>query len=184
MINLSPNPTSIIDFWFKESSAKQWYKKDASFDALIRQRFSSSLETVSKGESWLWRSQASGRLAEVIVLDQFTRNIFRNNAQAFAYDALALALAQEAMSNNTLRQLPAEQRAFLLMPFMHSESLLVHEQASKFFEDPELDNTRRFEERHREIIERFGRYPHRNKVLGRESTPAEIEFLQQPGSSF
>jgi len=131
-----------------------------------------------------WRDTPGGRLAEIIVLDQFSRNIHRDTPLAFAADPLALALAQEAVRVEARRDLPLQQKSFLYMPFMHSESPLIHEQAVALFSEPGLENSLEFELRHKAIIDRFGRYPHRNAVLGRTSTPEEIAFLESPGSSF
>ena len=123
-------------------------------------------------------------MAEIIVLDQFSRNIYRDQAQAFAYDSLALALAQEAISLQLDAQLSPEQRSFLYMPFMHSESKLMHEYALKLFQRLGNEINLSFEKKHKIIIDRFGRYPHRNEILGRTSTAEELEFLTQPNSSF
>jgi len=118
------------------------------------------------------------------VLDQFSRNIFRGSAEAFAADGMALALAQEALRSGAADELEPRQRAFLYMPYMHSESTLIHTQALQLFSAPGLENNLDFELKHKTIIDKFGRYPHRNIALGRESTAAELAFLQEPGSSF
>ncbi|EWH08044.1 hypothetical protein DS2_19376, partial [Catenovulum agarivorans DS-2] len=128
--------------------------------------------------------QALGSLAEIIILDQFSRNIYRDQPEAFASDAMALALAQFAISQQFDQQLLPIQQAFLYMPFMHSESKLIHVEAVKLFEAAGWTNNLEFELQHKNIIDKFGRYPHRNKILGRQSTKEEIEFLQQPNSSF
>ena len=125
-----------------------------------------------------------GRLAEVLVLDQFSRNVYRDTPQAFAQDALALGLAQELVASGHDRSLPLAQRSFAYMPYMHSESSVVHAQAALLFAQPGLEDTLRFELRHQEIITRFGRYLHRNAILGRPSTPEELAFLSEPGSGF
>ncbi|MAE20859.1 MAG: hypothetical protein CMK92_00345, partial [Pseudomonas sp.] len=132
-----------------------------------------------------WRQTAEGRLAEIIVLDQFSRNIYRDTPRAFSQDPLALALAQEAVANGALAQLKnADYRTFLLMPYMHSESKAVHQTAEILFKDHAPDDNYQFELKHKAIIDRFGRYPHRNVILGRPSTAEEAEFLKSPGSSF
>ena len=123
-------------------------------------------------------------MAEIIILDQFSRNIYRNHPNAFAYDSLALALAQTAVAVNADHELDINQRAFLYMPYMHSESLIIHEVAITLFSQPSMEANLQFELRHKEIIDRFGRYPHRNKILGRISTPEEIGFLKTAVSSF
>lgn len=175
----------VLKFWFAELQPAQWFNGGAELDELISQRFSAVLQRAAAGELEAWRASAQGRLAEIIVLDQFSRNLYRNSPKAFAQDGMALALSQEAVRSGALQQLDDEQqRSFLLMPYMHSESALVHEQAVPLFRDFTGGETYRFELLHKDIIDRFGRYPHRNAVLGRESTAEELEFLQQPGSSF
>lgn len=177
-------PQAILDFWFREISPQQWWAKSDSFDLLIATRFGAAHQAASRCELADWRTSAPGRLAEIIVLDQFSRNIHRDSPLAFANDALALALAQTAVAAGADAELPATQRAFLYLPYMHSESPLIHQQAVTLFSQPGLEGNLDFELRHKAIIDRFGRYPHRNAVLGRTSTPEEIEFLQTPGSSF
>ena len=174
----------IITFWFEETEPRQRFMKDLAFDRLLTERFSAIHKQASLCELYSWRETIEGRLAEIIILDQFSRNICRDLPQAFASDALALALAQEALSTGQHTKLPIEQRAFLYMPYMHSESKAIHEIAVTLFCEKGLENNLNFEMKHKAIIDRFGRYPHRNKVLGRISTPEEIEFLQQPNSGF
>lgn len=174
----------IIQFWFEETEPKNWFVKNQDFDKQLHKRFFRLHQAVAQGEYAYWRDQAAGRLAEIIVLDQFSRNLFRDSAQAFAYDAQALVLAQEAIRCGDDKKLSFQQQAFLYMPFMHSESLPIHEQAVALFGQEGMEKNYEFELKHKRIIEQFGRYPHRNEVLGRESTSKEIKFLQQPGSSF
>lgn len=174
----------VLQFWFEEITPKDWFKKDDDFDALIMERFGPLHARALRCELVDWRETAEGRLAEIIVLDQFSRNIYRDQPEAFAADPLALALAQEAVRCRTDKSLAVNRRAFLYMPFMHSESRLIHQQAAVLFNQPGLENNYQFELRHQEIIERFGRYPHRNAILGRESTTEELAFLQSPGSGF
>lgn len=174
----------IIEFWFIETDKKNWFKKDAGFDELIRSRFREVHTQATKCELFSWRLTALGCLAEIIILDQFSRNMYRDKAESFAYDALSLSLAQSAISRGFDFDLPSEQRVFLYMPFMHSESLLVHEQAVKLFTTLGVASNLDYEMRHKAIIEQFGRYPHRNKILNRLSTVEENSFLFQPGSSF
>ena len=174
----------ILSFWFEEIESKFWFQKDDAFDALIRERFLSTYHSGMSGELFNWRNSAQGRLAEIIVLDQFSRNLFRDSAQAFAGDSQALVLAQEAVNAGALDELELRQQPFLIMPYMHSESPLIHDQAVQLFSRPGLEYNLAFELKHKEIVDRFGRYPHRNDILGRESTPEEQEFLKQPGSSF
>jgi uncharacterized protein (DUF924 family) len=174
----------IIRFWFEEIAPEQWWTRDAVFDRMIIERFGATHARAARCELHAWRAEPQGRLAEVLVLDQFSRNMYRDSAQAFANDALALALAQEAIAGAADTQLAQQQRTFLYLPFMHSESLAIHDIAVDLFERNAIANNLDFELRHKHIIERFGRYPHRNAVLGRASTAAEIEFLREPGSSF
>ena len=178
------NPRDTLHFWFTELTPKQHYAKDAALDEAIRTRFGATLEAAARCELFAWRATPEGRLAEVLVLDQFSRNVYRVTARAFAQDALALALAQELAASGQDRSLPLVQRGFAYMPYMHSESALVHAQAVALFTQPGMEDSLRFEMRHQEIIDRFGRYPHRNVLLGRASTPEELAFLSQPGSAF
>lgn len=173
-----------LKFWFEEIPRSSWFKKDDDFDAEISHRFLNVHKSVSQGECFHWRESIEGRLAEIIVLDQFSRNMFRNQPLSFIHDGMALVLAQEAVATALDLQLPPERRAFLYMPYMHSESLVIHDQAMKLFNQPGLEHNLEYEIRHRDIIKRFGRYPHRNKILNRISTSEELEFLKQPNSSF
>jgi uncharacterized protein (DUF924 family) len=178
------NPQYVIDFWFREIEPRQWFAKDSAFDRLIAERFKDVHDSALKCELFPWRDSAQGRLAEIIVLDQFSRNIFRDSPLAFAADPLALALSQEAVRIQAQHEFPTQQRPFLYMPFMHSESPLIHEQAVVLFGEPGLEKNLEFELKHKTIIDRFGRYPHRNSILGRPSTPEELAFLRTPNSSF
>jgi len=175
---------AVLQFWFEEAEPRQWFQKDDAFDTEVHRRFAELHAQAVRGELSGWRETAEGRLAEIIVLDQFSRNLFRERPEAFAADGMALVLAQEAVAAGADRELETAKRAFLYMPYMHSESVSVHEQAVQLFDQPGLEGNLEFELKHKAIIDRFGRYPHRNAVLGRESTEAEIEFLRQPGSSF
>ena len=176
--------TEVIKFWFEDIEPKQQFKKDEAFDAEIRSRFGDLHERASKGLLYTWREHPLDALAEIIILDQFSRNIYRDSAEAFAFDNLALVLAQESIRRKLDTELQDRHKCFLYMPFMHSESPEIHEIALYLFDKPGLENNYNYELRHKEIIDRFGRYPHRNAVLGRESTAEEVEFLAQPGSSF
>jgi uncharacterized protein (DUF924 family) len=175
---------SVLQFWFEEISPAQWWKVDAEFDRLILNRFADLHRRAASSELFEWRAEPRGRLAEVIVLDQFSRNMYRGDRLAFAADILALALAQEAVAAKADGTLSPEERVFLYMPYMHSESRVIHEVAERLFKECGPKSNYDFELRHKAIIDRFGRYPHRNAVLGRQSTEEELEFLAQPGSSF
>lgn len=174
----------ILNFWFNEIIPAQWWAKDEKLDEEIKHRFSAIHTQATRCEFFDWRMAAKGRLAEIIILDQFSRNIFRDTPQAFANDSLALALAQEALAVDADKALSPTERSFLYMPFMHSESAEIHKVAVMLFSAPGMENNLDFELRHQTIINRFGRYPHRNEILGRESTAEEIEFLKEPGSGF
>ena len=181
---MSSDAQAVLDFWFETLTPAQWFKKDLKMDRTIQARFGEVHAQASRCECYPWRQTAEGRLAEIIVLDQFSRNIYRDDARAFATDALALALAQEAVAAGADAELTVQQRLFLYMPYMHSESAVVHALAMKLFDQPGLEDNLDFEVRHKAIIDRFGRYPHRNALLGRASTDEELAFLKQPGSSF
>ena len=175
---------SVWMFWFHEVAPAQWWKVDPHFDRLIVERFGDLHRRAAQAELFEWRSEPRGRLAEVIVLDQFSRNMYRGDRRAFECDVLALALAQEAVAAQADLALPESERVFLYMPYMHSESALIHEAAVALFRERAPKSNYDFELRHKAIIDRFGRYPHRNAVLGRASTPEELAFLEEPGSSF
>lgn len=177
-------PGAVLAFWFSEIRPAQWWTVDPAFDALIATRFGACHTAALAGELQPWRRDAAGRLAEVMVLDQFSRNLFRGTAAAFAADPMALALAQEAVAGGHDAELPPEQRTFLYMPYMHSESRRIHVEAERLFSTLDRPDSLRFELRHKAIVDRFGRYPHRNEALGRASTAEELAFLQEPGSRF
>ena len=174
----------VLNFWFDEITPKQWWVKDVDFDKQLAKRYSVLHKVAVQGELFAWREQALGRLAEVIVLDQFSRNIYRDDPRSFASDPVALVLSQQAVQLQVHADFSNDQKMFLFMPFMHSESLLIHGEAVRLFSQSGLENNLDFEHKHKRIIERFGRYPHRNNIVGRDSTDEEIAFLQEPGSSF
>ncbi len=175
---------AVLSFWFEEAGPARWFAADAAFDEAIRSRFLATLERAALGELACWRDGPRGRLAEILVLDQFSRNLFRGTPRAFAQDAMALALAQEAVAAGADLKLAPVERTFLYLPFMHSESRAVHETAERLYRANGLARNLEFELRHKAIVDRFGRYPHRNAILGRRSTAEELEFLKQPGSGF
>lgn len=179
-----PTIDEVLRFWFEELAPAQWWRADTALDARIAERFGALHAAAAAGELHAWRSDPRGRLAELMVLDQFSRNLHRGTAQAFACDGMALVLAQEAVAAGADAALPMAQRAFLYMPFMHSESRRVHERSLQLFSMPGLEANLKSAVQHKAIIDRFGRYPHRNQVLGRVSTPEELAFLQEPGSRF
>ena len=178
------NYKQVLDFWFDPENKEFWFSKSDEFDLELEEKFGHTLQQAMQCELWTWRETAEGRLAEIIVLDQFSRNLFRNHHASFAQDPLALSLAQEAVRLGLDQQLAPDQRCFMYMPFMHSESKIIHAQALQLFEALGNPINLGFELKHKTIIDRFGRYPHRNQILERESTPEEVEFLTQPNSSF
>lgn len=176
------NYKEVLDFWFRKIEPSMWFAKDEAFDTEIRDRFGAYYEAAIRGELYDWRETIHGRLAEIIILDQFARNMFRKNARAFAYDSLALVLSQEALATGAVDELTDTEHRFLLMPWMHSESREIHERALELFTDLGQEKVLGYEKRHKAIIDRFGRYPHRNEVLARGTTLEEVEFLQEfPG---
>jgi uncharacterized protein (DUF924 family) len=193
-MTLDPQALDVLRFWFGEgppyAARPEWFRKSDDFDREIERRFSPLIEAALRDELASWASDAQTALARVIVLDQFTRNTFRNTPKAFAGDALALAAAQAMVAAGQDRQLAPVQRVFVYLPFEHAEDLRAQETSMQLFgrlaeEAPQegtgwLDYARR----HHEVVVRFGRFPHRNAILGRASTPEEAEFLRQPGSSF
>lgn len=174
----------VLGFWFEEIEPQKWWVSDSEFDREVISRFSETHIRAHHGKLHEWRSSADGRLAEIIVLDQFSRNMFRGSARAFESDALALELAKEAIAVGADQALMRTHRSFLYMPFMHSESPDTHTIAVDLFTQLGDQRNLNFELKHKAIIDRFGRYPHRNEQLGRESTEEELEFLKQPGSEF
>lgn len=178
------NSSEILAFWFEEIEPSTWWAKDLAFDQLIVDRFTHVHKAAMQCELHDWRSTAQGRLAEIIVLDQFSRNMYRDTPLAFAADSLALVLSQEAISRGVDKELTQSQRNFLYMPHMHSESLKIHQLAIALYTENGDQFSLDFEIKHRDIIQEFGRYPHRNAILGRSSTQSERAFLTQENSSF
>ncbi|MBS3797179.1 DUF924 family protein [Pseudoalteromonas sp. BDTF-M6] len=172
---------SVYDFWFHQCRPEDWFSKSAALDEEVSRQFAATHAAACRGELYTWRSSAHGALSEIIVLDQFSRNMYRDSAGAFAYDPLALCLAQHAVEKGYDLLLTEQERTFLYMPYMHSESAAIHVLAEHLFRP--LDNYA-YELEHKAIIDRFGRYPHRNALLGRQSTPEELAFLEQPNSRF
>ena len=177
-----PAAAEILRFWFEEHP-KDWFVKNPAFDAEIRGRFLALHEAASAGRLAHWADDGRNCLALVIVLDQFPRNLFRGEARAFATDPLARAAARVILQHGWDRAMTRPEQLFAYLPFEHSESLEDQKLSCELMKEFEAEQLR-YALRHREIIERFGRFPHRNTFLGRESTAAEIEFLKQPGSGF
>ena len=175
----------VLEFWFSEARPRQWFAKDPAFDALVRERFHALTRCALAGELCSWSVEAPSALALVLLLDQFPRQIWRGTAMAFAGDPQALALSLEAVKQGWLEaEAQQARRQFWLMPQMHAEDLAVQEAALPLFERFTDPRTADFARRHRDVIARFGRFPHRNAALGRVSSAEELAFLQTPGSRF
>ena len=188
-----PRSAEVLRFWFGADSErgtrrKQWFAKSAEFDARIRARFLTLHEQGAAGALAHWLHGAGDCIAFIVLLDQFPRNMFRGEARAFASDPRALEAARHALAQGYDRDASAVERMFFYLPFEHSEALedqrLSCALTRPLADFPETGDVYRYAERHREIIERFGRFPHRNAALGRTSTPEERAFLEQPGSGF
>lgn len=176
----------ILNFWFSDEVKPKWFVKDSDFDNEIKEKFLSLYEQAVAGKLDSWSETANGALALVILLDQFSRNLHRGSPKSYAADAKAAGLIKQALEAGVDQQLPTtEHRLFMYLPLMHSEDLADQKLCVKLFNEAGFDeNGKEYARQHMVIIERFGRFPHRNEVLGRESTPEEIEFLKEPGSSF
>lgn len=174
----------ILDFWFEELTPKQWFKPDEALDLKMTEKYIALHSSVTAGEFSYWRNDPLGRLAEVLVIDQFSRNIYRDDPKSFIYDPMSLVLAQECIRGEYHRHFSPLQKQFLYMPFMHSESDVIHNTALLLFSEPGLEESLDYELKHKEVIERFGRFPHRNIVVGRQSTAEENEYLKSNGSIF
>jgi uncharacterized protein (DUF924 family) len=188
---MEAGPLHVLRFWFGEEPGAprvQWFRKDPAFDEEIRRRFGALHAAAARGELESWRAEPESMLALVIVLDQFSRNLHRGDARAFAQDGHALECAKQAVARGDDRTLLPVQRQFLYLPFEHSEDLADQEKGVELMRSlEEFEETRgltAWAEKHRDIVRRFGRFPHRNAILGRASTPAELDFLKRPGSSF
>ncbi len=191
---LDPRASDILEFWFADSLATsvarpEWFRKDAAFDAMIAARFGKLIEDAQQRRLDTWAQDTGGALARVLLLDQFTRNVYRDTPRAFAGDALALAAAQAMVGRGQDRELHPQQRAFAYLPFEHAESLAAQDRGIELFsalaaEHADQADALLWAQKHHDIVARFGRFPHRNLVLGRVSTAEELAVLQQPGSRF
>ncbi len=183
---------AVLHFWFGEGPddvpRKVWFAKDAAFDRLCRERFADTHAAAAAGQLDRWQETPAGALALTVVLDQLSRNIYRDTPEAFAQDWRALGIARYAVERGFDRQLPPLRRMFLYLPFEHSEDRAMQARSVELFESLRdrdwLDEAIDYAHRHREVIERFGRFPHRNAILGRSSTAAELEYLAMPGAGF
>jgi len=188
-------PAAILEFWFGHPGSPEygknraiWFKKDPAFDSEIRRRFLEVHDRARAGRLADWRHGTESRLALILVLDQFSRNMFRDQPASFASDAEALLLARQLVAQGRDATLLPVMRSFVYLPFEHSESLPDQDEAVRLFallaQEPGMEDLLGWAEKHREVIRRFGRFPHRNAILGRETTALELAFLEQPGSSF
>lgn len=176
----------VIHFWFEETKPVQWFQKNSDFDNLIYERFYASYRLAAEGLCASWQDDAMGALALCLVLDQFPRNMFREMPESFATDAQALRVATLALHRGYDQLMPPERRRFLYLPFEHSESIENQNRAVSLFATMKDDDPLGYDYalRHKAVIERFGRFPHRNAILGRKNTPDEDEYLAQPGAGF
>jgi uncharacterized protein (DUF924 family) len=179
---------TVLSFWFDETEPKQWFIKDADFDEQIKTRFEPLIKRALAGQLDSWSETAEGNLALIILLDQMTRNIYRNNPMSFAGDDMALAFCLKGITRNdhiTLADGDSNAKVrFLFMPMMHAENLDIQDRSLPLFQTHCDENTYNYAVLHRDIIARFGHFPHRNAILGRPSTDEEIQFLTEPNSSF
>ena len=174
----------IITFWFEEISPEQWFKKDKKFDAMLLERAGTTVIKALNGQLDRWSKTSAGSVSLVILLDQFTRNIFRDTPKAFSGDEMALVLCQKSINSKWFSELSMTFKQFLLMPMMHSEDISIQEKSLPLFKQHTNKRTYEFAIKHRDIIAKFGRFPHRNLILSRPSTKEELIFINQPGSSF
>ncbi|MGE5146558.1 MAG: DUF924 family protein [Candidatus Eiseniibacteriota bacterium] len=182
---MSSGIDDVLCFWFEETTHEQRFKKDSAFDAAIRDRFGALHAQAEAGGCTDWAASARGALALLVLLDQFSRNLNRDSARAFACDGMARAVADQALERGFDLEFPVEQRLFFYLPFEHSEDMADQERCCRLVRERVGDaNSIDFTERHRDVIRRFGRFPHRNKALGRSCTPAEEDYLAQPGAGF
>lgn len=183
---MKDSQADILTFWFDETQPQQWFQTNPDFDALIRERFTEAYEKARDGILDDWRRDADGCLALCILLDQFPRNMFRGTKQAFATDGKGLVVAKYAVSKGFDQVLPPLKRRFIYLPYEHSENLNDQRKCVELFEKMTKDDPLGYDYavRHLKVIEAYGRFPHRNKILGRMNTPEEEEYLARPGAGF
>ncbi len=175
----------VLSFWFLPEHVPLHFDENDEFDKKIRTQFFDTWEAAKEGLLVDWRGDIRGRLAEIIVLDQFSRNLFRNDIRTYTQDKMAIALSQEVVNSPDYHKLTPDEKRYILLPFMHSESTDLHDWAMKYFEELEDGGgTLYFEKLHREVLDRFGRYPYQNEDLGRESTMEELEYLREKNGNF
>jgi len=177
-------PDEVLRFWFDPANRNRWFEPSDEFDESCRRQFAEAIEAAGIGQLDHWQASADGALALLILLDQLTRNVYRGRAEAFAHDAKARIIARSALELGHDQAVPQDRRMFFYLPFEHSEDLADQARSVALFESLGLAEPLDYAIRHQKVIERFGRFPHRNAILGRDSTDAELAFLQVPGSSF
>ena len=177
-------PEDVLKFWFVDHGQEDWFGGKPEFDAKLAAQFSATHERIAAGEGYLWRSSAEGRLAEIIVLDQFSRQLYRGSPKAFASDGMALVLAQEMVAQGLDQKLTPGQRVFVYLPYEHAESLAMQAHSLRLFQSIGIEQATQFAKWHVEVIQRFGRFPKRNKALGRESTPEELAYIESKEHPF
>ena len=178
------NWKDVIDFWFDPAHISLHFQENQEFDERIRSKFLKTWEAASEGLLVNWRNSIKGRLAEIIVLDQFSRNLWRDDIRTYTQDKMAIALSQEVVNHPEYNELSTDEKKYVLLPFMHSESIELHDWAYKFFVELGDEDTLYFEDIHRDVLEQFGRYPYQNKDLGRKSTPEELKALEENKDGF
>ena len=191
-----PDARAVLDFWFGPAGGPEhgtlrpmWFQKSDATDRAIAERFAPLIERALRGELVDWAAEPHAALAHILLLDQFTRNVFRDTPRAFAGDARALRAAAAMLGARLDEALPPEQRAFAYMPFEHAEGIAMQDEALRLFtrlaaEAPALADMLAYAHKHRDVVQRFGRFPHRNEILGRQSTAEEQSFLREPGARF
>lgn len=168
----------VLDFWFDPATEEKWFNGGDAFDAEIRKRFYETWLAACRGELFQWRETLPGRVAEIVVLDQFSRNLNRGSGLSYSQDDMALVLSQELLGQDGFENLPDPYRRFAIMPFMHAESRVIQEISVDLFKKHSDEETVKYAVEHQRIVDQFGRFPHRNQAIGRESTAAELEFME------
>ncbi|MBW3095784.1 DUF924 family protein [Pseudohoeflea coraliihabitans] len=181
---MAQTPRMVLDYWFETLTPKDWFMKNEAVDQDIRDKFLDLHLALSREVSAEWRADADARLALILVFDQFPRNLFRDSPHAFATDGLALKEARVAVATGLDQSVDANRRAFFYMPFEHSERIEDQKRSVELFEALGNENYLSYAKSHYEVIDTHGRFPHRNAILGRENTPAEEDYLAQPGAGF
>jgi len=176
-MTITVTPQDILDFWYTPPMSDHWFNSNTEIDQTIKSLYKGTWQQAADGELDNWKNSAEGCLALCIVLDQFPLNMFRNDPLAFSTEQQAVAITKHAVAQGFSKQLPSEKISFLYMPLMHSESMADQDESIRLFDEAGLEGNAKFARHHRSIVERYGRFPHRNQILGRESTEAELDYL-------